>query len=195
MSQYSGKCDLYDHFAIACDGDDSKLQQEIKRTDFYISTPDWRTHKLKIECEKDLAPYYPYLISVGAFNRGEERQYILLSRRSFVDSEEQERLDWALEDALKAYNRCKRKKISFDPEEYIKSYWGQMPDWEKELVYRVAKDGKKATTERLHTPIHDYFRRRLAEELERLGYDDWFIRRWLFDDREKDFNWRKENED
>ena len=191
MSQYSGKADVYDHFAIACDGNDNKLQQEIERIDFYISTPDGRTHKLKIENEKDLAPYYPYLIVIGAYHRDNGKNYLQLSRRSFVDSEEADRLKWNLKDALREYNKCKRKKIPFDPEQYINNYWYAMDSYQKEIVYRVAKDGNKATTEGLHTPLHDYYRRELAEELERLGYDDWFIRRWLFDDRDKNFNWRK----
>lgn len=189
MSQYSGKCDLYDHFAIACGGDDNKLQQEIERTDFYIPTSDGRLHRLKIENEKDLAPYYPYLtvFSVGSH---EGRQCIHLSSKSFIDREEQERLNWNLKDALKEYNKCKRKKILFIPEEYIKNSWYEMSRYQEEMVYRVAKYGNKATTEGLHTPIHDYYRKELAEELERLGYNDWFIRQWLFNDRDNDFNWR-----
>ena len=189
MSRFSGKCDVYDHFAMGCDGDDNKLQQEIERTDFYIPTSDGRLHRLKIENEKDLAPYYPYLTVFAVYGR-EGRQCIHLSSKSFIEREEQERLNWNLKDTLREYNKCKRKKIPFIPEEYIKNSWYGMSYYQEEIVYRVAKDGNKATTEELHTPIHDYYRKELAEELERLGYNDWFIRQWLFEDRDNDFNWR-----
>ena len=82
MSIYSGKCDIYDHFAIATDGDENKLQEEIERTDFYRHGKNpFLKHKLDIHTPKDLVPYYPYLMSTGAWG-STGRAHIELSSES-----------------------------------------------------------------------------------------------------------------
>ena len=60
MSRFSGKCDLYDHCG---DYTDSQLQASR----FYIGR---NIIPLKIETQKDLAPYYPHLICAAGYSDG-----------------------------------------------------------------------------------------------------------------------------
>ncbi len=199
MSIYSNKCDLYDHFWIS-NKTEEDVEKEIARTDFYIhSHPnDSRIHRLDIHSIKDVAPYYPYLIAIGAWSK-EGRATIVLSSTSFVDSEEAEFIGWDLRDALAEYKRCKRKKVAFDPDAYVAALkdksWGYRENTE-EIARRVARDGLKANINGLFLRSKDKWSRApLARELSRLGYDDFFIERWLFGMRDKKDipDWRKED--
>ena len=199
MSKYSGKSDLFDHLWMSSKSE-ADVQTEIERTDFYIhSHPnDNRIHRLDIHSIKDVAPYYPYLIAVGTWNK-EGRATIVLSSTSFIDREEAEFISWDLRDALAEYKRCKRKKVAFDPNSYVATLkdkgWGYHENTE-EIARRVARDGLKANIDGLFLKSKDKWSRALlARELSRLGYDDFFIERWLFGMRDKKDipDWRKED--
>ena len=181
MSQYSGKCDICDHFYMR-DYDEAALEKEIKNTDFYIHTPNGRKHKLEINTIKDLIPYYPYLMSVGAFDKSTGHSYIEMSSRSFVDREEEEFLSWSLREALAEYKRCKRKKIPFDVQAYLdkipKSF---VREYDKEIAERVAKDGLKATTKGIFITSKDkWYRNPLARKMSEVGYDDNYINEFIY---------------
>jgi len=182
MSRYSGKADVYDHFWMSANTE-ADVEKEIQRTDFYIYTKNGRRHKLAINNLKDLAPYYPYLISVGVWSK-EGRCTIVFSNESFVDQEEREFMSWELRDALAEYKRCKRKKIPFDVEEYMikrKNSWHSESNYTREIVNRVAKDGLKANLDGLYSIVKDKWDRvPLAKELKRLGHNDFFINTWVF---------------
>ena len=174
MSMFSGKCDFYDSVvAIWCDGDTTKLEEFLARTDIYIfSRADERKHKLDIKNEKDAAKYYPYLQCIAALGRT-DRNTIILSSTSFIDDEEEEHLSWYLDDVLKYWRKCKRNKTPFTAEKYFEQTWlNKSNPLLIEIVKRVVKDGKKATTEGLHTDIHEYYRKRWFEEMVRLGYSE-----------------------
>ena len=197
MSKYTGKCDLFDHLWMSSKSD-ADVQAKIERTDFYIYSDDGRKHRLDIHNIKDVAPYYPYLIAVGTWNK-EGRSTIVLSSTSFVDREEAEFIGWDLRDALAEYKRCKRKKVAFDPDAYVATLkdkgWGYHENTE-EIARRVARDGLKANIDGLFLKSKDKWSRALlARELSRLGYDDFFIERWLFGMRDKKDipDWRKED--
>ena len=79
MSEFSGKCDIYDCFSDVSD-------EFLQRSSFYIYTNDYRDHRLEINNQKDLAKYYPYLVCLETRNK--EYATVYLSQLSFIDQEE-----------------------------------------------------------------------------------------------------------
>ena len=192
MSQYSGKCDCFDHFWMKAETEED-VQKEIDRTNFYMWIKDRRI-KLDIHTVKDLVPYYPFLISMGVWSK-DERCTVVFSKESFVDQEEREWIGWHLRDALAEYKKCKRKKIPFDPQAYLKNVWWTPANYDEEIVRRVAQDGLKANIEGLFSTTKDKWERiPLAQEMKRYGYDDHFIEEWVFGWRKKEEipEWREE---
>ena len=106
MSNFSGKCDLYDHIEIH--GLDNTLKSKI-----YVGYDS--KEPLNIKEERDLVPYYPFVISMGAFNHGIGTIYLM--DESWVNYEEKDVLEFYLEQILKIYRRCKRKKVEFNVDE------------------------------------------------------------------------------
>ena len=194
MSNYSGKCDCFDHFWMSAKTEED-VQKEIDRTNFYMLIHNRRI-KLDIHTVKDLVPYYPFLINMGAWSKN-ERCTVVFSSESFVDREEREFMEWDLQDTLKEYKRCKRNKVPFDPEAYLKKkVWWKSHNYTKEIVSRVAKDGLKANIDGLYSETKDKWERiPLAQEMKRYGYDDFFIEEWVFGWRKKEDipNWKEEN--
>ena len=98
MSEFCGKCDFYDSIVmINLDGDRSAIEEYLKETNIYIRGKDGREHKVDCKTEKDLAKYYPYLVGIGAF--GKEKRTVVLSSKCFIDSEEEEFLNFHIQDA------------------------------------------------------------------------------------------------
>ena len=62
MSKFSGKCDLYDTVEMISCETEKEIQEYIDRTEFYQWNNDRRV-RLYITNRKELALYYPYLVS------------------------------------------------------------------------------------------------------------------------------------
>lgn len=163
MSQFSGKCDLYDTL-IDIYGFENSKNSKIYVGDSKIP--------LVINSQKDLIPYYPNLICTGAFNNITGEHVLHITKESYVDIEEKERLDMYLKSVLKIYNRCKRKKEVFDFEKATEqvSYYANK-DIIKEIAYRVSINGKKANTDGIHLKSSDYYRQKLVDEMIKNGLD------------------------
>ena len=175
MSQFSGKCDLYD--SVIAIG-----KYDINDIELYLSK-DGRNHRLKLVEPRDLIPYYPY---VPFMSTGCDGKYVAWISESFVDREEREMLESELEWLLKDYRRAKRNKTPFNPD----SQW-----YNKALIKRVAELGEKATIEGIHRPISNHYRRDLAEEMEKNGYEDIDIIKWIYPEKwfeklSKGWDWR-----
>lgn len=190
MSEFSGKCDLYDTVEmIGCDNDETKIEDYLKNTTFYMYIND-RKVKLKIDSRKELALYYPYLVSSMASSN--DKRTIFLSSDSFIDQEEQERLQINLEYILKIYRKYKREKKDFDTKEVLEQLsnpW-KAPDYEVELLNRVAEHGMKANIEGLHTSMHEYYRGRWYKRLIELGWSEdeafcWVYKEWTATEERK----------
>ena len=131
MSQFSGKCDVYDILSDA-------TEEHLRNSDFYIRTSDGREHHLEINNQKDLAKYYPYL--TGCMYGSKDRHVVFLSTQSFIDSEEEEFINWAKDDLLKYYRKCKRTKIPYKVKEALEAArfgWNGYADYEIELAKRI----------------------------------------------------------
>lgn len=171
MSRFSGKCDVYDHFA--CEGD-----KYIKNAKIFLGE---NPIPLRINDHHDLAPYYPYIIYVGGGDK--DGYFCRISERSYVDEEERETLGWVLRDLKKYHRKCKRSHVEFKEEEALKEVcWSEPKDSDCELARRVAMYGEKATTDGVHTFMGDYYRNLLLEEMMRLGWDKGTAKYWLWKD-------------
>lgn len=179
MSKFSGKCDLYDMVEmIHCDGDEKKVQEFIDNAEFYMCVHG-RDVKLDIQDRKDLALYYPYIVSMACHSNG--HHYICLSSDSFIDQEEQERIRYCFEDALKNFKRCKKNKVIYSLDNFLRAYGkNYFPEYEKEIIRRVAKDGKKATTEGIHSCFHEHYRREWYNELVTIGWTEEAAFKWVY---------------
>lgn len=143
MSQFCGKCDFYDGFVeIRCDSDEEKIKEELKKLKLYVRGKDDRDHLVKSDTIKDIAMYYPYLEAIACGS--DDRFIIVLSADSFIDYEEKERLSYRIEDVLKYWRKCKRKKMPFTKEEFYKDNWWTNEALMDEIIDRVAKYGDKA---------------------------------------------------
>lgn len=174
MSRYSGKCDVYDTLVmIRCIKDFSSVK-------IYRHFED--VVPLRIDSQKDLAPFYPYLTTMITSNNG--YMNIILSDKSFVDIEEAEWLQWKLDDLKKYWRKCNRKKIPFDRDEAERMVSWRIGDKLEphvmELINRVEKLGDKATIDDIHDPMHDRMRQELLDEMVRLGWDEDDAYKWCF---------------
>lgn len=173
ISVYSGKCDCFDVLIMI------REVTDFTKVKIYANIND--LIPLRIDCKKDLIPYYPYLEVMGTGDK-DGNVCIWLSQRSFVDIEEEESLTWKLNTVLRYWRKCKRKHEPFDKEEALKliSYFEDDAGYRKEIVDRVAEHGKKATIDGLHTPMHDQYREELYKTMVEAGYTDDEAYRWCF---------------
>lgn len=167
MSKYSGKCDVADW----CDG---FTDEQLLAMRFYIGR---NIVPLKIESQKDLAPYYAHLVSAAS------GQVVRISEESFVDSEEREHLTWRLENVKKYYRKCKRMKIPYDMDEAVKqSSFFTSSDIDREIAKRVGEQGNKATIDGLRLPLQEHNRKKLFTEMVRLGWEKERAAFWIWND-------------
>ena len=185
MSIFSGKCDVYDHFCMKDTTED--IEKEIKNTNFYIRTQDGKRHHLMINCIRDLVPYYPYLIVIGAFSNS--HSIIELSNKSFVDSEEDEIMSWRLDDLKRIYRKCKREKKEFNFD-YVKKVQGDFltsnPNYK--LMIKIVSDNKDKTCiddlykNNIHNYMSEYYRNELYETMISYGYSKIESYNWCFNE-------------
>lgn len=178
MSKFSGKCDFYDHIEIF--GVDDTLSSDI-----YIGR---NIIPLRFETEKDLIPYYPYLIAMSVWDNETKKGMIVLSEESFVDREEKETLTYTLQRLVRYYNKCKRKHIPYDPEQAVKESLGDWfnPPYYKVLAERVGEYGEKANINGVHTNTHHYYRDLLYKEMINNGYTPFKAWYWVYNEYNKE---------
>lgn len=182
MSKYCGKCDVYDTFVMIGERDDDYL----KRSKFYIRDESGKEHRVHIQNQTDLIPYYPYLVS--SMGSDSESAVCFLSKESFVDTEERTLLQGDLDRVLRYYNKCKRNKIKFDEKEAYKCivFFEDERPYAKEIVERVKRDGKKASINGIHLNLWEYYRRELYDDMIKAGYNEYQAYKWCFSGWEYD---------
>lgn len=170
----SGKCDFGDTCEIF------GINNIIKNYDVYVYPND--IIPLKITSEKDLIAYYPYLVSLMCKDKNSGT--IILSEKSFIDSEEKDWLTIIMNNVIKYYKKCKRKKVDFDKQEAIKLIvWpinDEPEDYQIEIVNRVAKYGDKATLDGLHDRIHERMRDEWYQMMVDAGWDKNKAHIWVY---------------
>lgn len=173
ISRYSGRCDLYDVLVDIREVTDFSKVKIYTYGNFIIP--------LRIDSQKDLMPYYPYIVAISVGN-SDGTQIIHLSEKSYVDTEEEEHLIWDLDTLKRYYRRQKRKHQPFDSDEALKkiSFFDDSAEYKKELVNRVRELGEKATIEDIHIPFMDTMRQRLYEDMVAAGWNDDRAYEWCF---------------
>ena len=111
MSRYSGKCDFKDMCEI-------HNIDNILKSNVYIG---WNIIPLKFGSEKDLIPYYPYIVGSSATTNGMGE--IRLSTESYVDRSERESLEFYTKECQKYVNKCKRKKEEVNLDHFNNEYY------------------------------------------------------------------------
>lgn len=136
---------------------------------------------LRIDSQKDLIPYYPYLVVMMSSSK-DGGMSVHLSGESYIDTEEKERLQWRINQLKKYYRRCKRNHEPYDEKEAIKKIcvWDVAEAYEIELVNRVKTNGEKATYDGVHIPMFDKSRKMLYDEMIAAGYDKFRAKLWCF---------------
>lgn len=178
MSLFSGKCDVYDSLVMI----GKYTDEQIKNARIYIRTEDGKKHRLNIQTQYDLIPYYPYLICVHAHSEGSD--YIELSSSSFVDSEEQKRIHSIVDDIYTITKKLKRQKKQVTEKNIMEelSEWYYKNNTYEEVIHRIVTDGKNAKFDDIHLEFHETYRAYLADEMMDAGYTQFEALSWCFND-------------
>ena len=99
ISVFSSKCDVYDSLVM--------IHNITDFSNVRIYASGNHIIPLRIDSQKDLIPYYPYLVAMMSSSK-DGYMSVYLSGKSYVDTEEEERLQWRLNQLKKYYRRCKR---------------------------------------------------------------------------------------
>jgi len=135
---------------------------------------------LRMESEKDLVPYYPFLESFMVLNK-KDGGIIRLQTDSFINIEEREWIAWRLNELKKYYRRCKRKHIPYSQDKALKLICLFEPqEYERELVKRVEKFGEKTTIDDLHDNLHEHMRKELYELMLKYGWTEQQAYPWVY---------------
>lgn len=172
MSQFSGKCDLYDWL------DTDKIL--FSKLTIYVGNSK---EPLKIDYISDLIPYYPYVISVGGHNTVEKSANLKLMSESWVDYHERELLTSEMNDIKKFYRKCKRLKKEFNiktVQDNVFLLFGADEGLHKEIIRRVLESGDKADVKGLHLPIYEHYRDLLYAEMVNNGYTEDEAKKWIW---------------
>ena len=169
MSKFSGKCDLYD---TVYDWSDER----IARAKIYVGDIP-----LKATCQRDLIPFYPFIVGAGGFSM-KDGDIMRLTTRSYVDQEEESFLLYTKNRMLRSYRRAKRKKEPIT----IPILMLEMSPYNSgnnaaynTLADRIVKYGERAEYRDLHLQSADYFREQLRKEMLNNKYNEFYTDRWL----------------
>lgn len=167
MSKYSGKCDLYD-----CIGDytDEEIAKKVKV--YYAGS----IVPLKIESQKDMMPFYPFVAGVMC-GESDGTRVFHIGQRSYVDAQDEAIVEFVKRDVQRYYNKCKRKKMDFDLNYFTSSSY-----LAKEIAADVVRIGIKdvLSSDEYHTKMSDYYRKQLYKDMVAAGWDKLIALSWVF---------------
>ena len=170
MSEFCGKCDIWDSLVNIGRVDDNTDWSKIE-----IYQNDIR---LPISSLKDLIKYAPYLIRCSFSSKGSGVYHI--TDRSFIDSEEEESLNFRLKWAKQIYRRCKREGTEFVPEEVAAQISFSASPVDIEICRRVKEHPYTKNIRGLHTNIHQFFREIWYDAMLDYGYTEAEAKAWIY---------------
>lgn len=127
MGRFTGKSDFEDMVLM------HYSPQDILKAKIYQNKS-----RLKLETERDLIPYYPYLISVMSATKKEDGSsdiVIEICNKSYIDTREEETIFYVLQDILLFKKQCNKKKLEFNKQAFEKSKFYYEPN--KEIVDKI----------------------------------------------------------
>lgn len=191
MSEYCGKCDLWDSLVMIRDYNDESAWDKItiyQLTDDSEFTPTGWTNMshLKVKSLKDLIPYAPYVPAMS-FGNGDSVVYVI-GQKSFITIEEEERFGWAIKYAQRICKSFKRKHEELTLEEltskvgYFYSCRDDIPDWVVKICERVLEHpySKCIKIDDLSNPFHNYYRQNLYNDMIKYGYTEHEAHEWVY---------------
>ena len=102
MSRFSGKCDFCDEIEIF--GLDYILGSDV-----YVGDSD---EPLKLTCLADCIPYYPYIITVAVHDNAKGKGCIELTKKSWVDIEEERYGHHAIHDMYRKFLQEEMERVA-----------------------------------------------------------------------------------
>lgn len=156
MSKYSGKYDFADWI-------ETHGVENIDKVNVYVGD-----NKVKVHEYRDIIPYLAHIIVFAGSAKGGQAT-VKLSVDSYVDRYEREMLQYAMDDLLRIYRKCKRQKIEFCAEDAVNQISWHEKDVAMELAKRIEQSGKKANFDGLHIKVCEFYRKHLAKEMMRHG--------------------------
>lgn len=112
MGRFTGKSDFEDWCEMH-----NNPQEVVDNFDIYIDG-----NKLDIKTTQDLIPYYPHL-TVAIYGNKTSKGTIILSEDSYIDEEEDDAVELALEDIIIKYKKYKRLKKALTIEDFKEPYY------------------------------------------------------------------------
>ena len=143
----------------------------------------WNIIPLKFESEKDLIPYYPYIVGSSATTNGVGE--IRLSTESYVDRSERESLEFYTKECQRYVNKCKRKKVEVNLDHFDTMYNQYNKDIYKEILTRLVDKSKEFTLDGIYLTMAEYYRKELYDEMVKNEWESNKAKLWCF-------GWRKE---
>ena len=176
MSKYCGKYDLYDHFFMSGE----PVGEQLLKSNIYYGK---NNERLKIETERELALYFPYIPGSIACSHG-ENQSIWIGGVDYIRRREKEIIDLYVRDAKRERNLCRRKKKEYIPEEVYEKRFGWCRDRDKEQIMEIIRrvgEGGRQKFDDIRLPSRDHDRNEWYEDLvEKYDYDPEFARKWVW---------------
>ena len=159
MSQFSGKCDVYDTLVMIHNYTDEELKNNVR---IYMNG-----ELLDIESRKDLIPYYPHLICSGSFDARSRTSVVHITSYSYVDFQEKEILNHYKDVFIKTKKYCDKKGIPFDEWDTLqKVSFGKYERKVYSMLYKRVKEvGKNAKVDDLHLSCYEMYRQFLVDEM------------------------------
>ena len=182
MSEFSGKCDLYDSLIMIRNKKDDKDWSKIK-----IYQKDKKGEKvlLPINNYKDFIPYAAFIMGVAYGNQ--DGTYIAyIGEKSYVDLENEERAILNYKYAKRIYMKSKRNNMPIDALSLAKkiTYCGQPEETTIEICKRIIEHPyKKHDTIGLYYNMYTFYKTKLMEEMTQVGYTEEQAKLWCFENK------------
>ena len=176
MSNFSGVCDLFDNII------DINGTTDFSKVHIYIGE---HPIELRIDSQKDLIPYYPFVAGLSNYYNGEQ-WYSIGNEPSYVH-EERRMLETDMRYIQRTYRRfkCQKKEITVESlaEKCMSSLWNwrRNEDTLKKLIKRVIDaKGKDVNFKDLQLDYSQCFRKKLYNEMINNGYPHLVALKWCY---------------
>ena len=186
MSKYCGKCDLWDSLVMIREVNDETTDwDKIKiyqiNDDSCFDEDGWHNVELlDIKCLKDLLPYAAYIVGMAFGNGDKYTAYI--GTESYVQEMERERIEWAIRDVKRVYDKCKREGKEFDISMLKDDIWSST-SLHTEIAKRMAEHPTSFKIDDLKILICEYYKASLYDDMIKEGYSENEAYEWCYNNK------------
>jgi hypothetical protein len=186
MSQYCGKCDLWDSLVMIKEVNDETTDWgNIKicqiSDDSYFDENGWNNvGLLDIKCLKDLLPYAAYIVNMVSW--GKDYCIVYIGAESYVQQMERKKIEWAVRDLKCIYRKYKRKKIDFNVDDMLSEIWNPS-ELDKQVAQRIMEHPTSFKTDDLKVLICEYYKANLYDDMIKEGYSENEAYEWCYNNK------------